>query len=114
MSGENTNMPAQVLSEQIELEKIRDQHSYDFAIKNLEHTVKENQEIRTFLAGNRNAGLIVTGMVILAFFIFFMYALHLGRDTLISDVIKIICGAFGGGGIGYLFGFRRGSATPPK
>ena len=95
------------ISEQVALEMQKDQHTFEYSMRNIELTAQDNREQRAHLAGNRNASLIVIISIILAVFAFFMYALYLGKDAFLTDMLKVIFGAFGGGGIGYALGTRR-------
>lgn len=106
MHGNEENLPAMPENE-VQLEAQKDLHSYQYAMKNVELMAQDNREVREHMAGNRVAGTIVVLVTILAVFIFFMYALHLGKETFLSDMIKVTLGAFGGGGIGYVIGSKR-------
>ena len=104
MSGE---LPArQITPEEIAL--ARDKHQHEFGMRNIELYAQDRREEREFFAGNRKATLTVALAVTTGISIFFIAALFLNKDTLLIDLLKILAGAFGGGGIGYMFGFRRG------
>lgn len=92
---------------QIELERQKDQHTYEYSLKNLELTAQNNREIREVIKGNRNASVFIILISILAVFIFVMYALYLGKDQFLSDILKVIVGGLGGGGLGYAIGKHR-------
>lgn len=111
---DGNNLPQQASLEekdpalaQIELERQKDQHTYEYSLRNLELTAQNNREVREVIKGNRNASLIVILASIFAIFAFVMYALYLGKDQFLSDMLKVIVGGFGGGGIGYAIGKRK-------
>jgi hypothetical protein len=108
MHGDPLAIPSAPNQDILELERIKDQHQYDFAMKSLELTAQDNREARDLFAGNRKAGLIVTLALMLGVFSFFLSALFLNKEEIIVDLMKIIAGAFGGGGFGYAIGIRRG------
>jgi len=105
MPGE---LPAvQPTAQELELAKAKDQHEYDFAVRNLELFAQDRREERELFAGNRRAGLIIVLSLTASISVFFITALFLDKDVLLLDLLKIIAGAFGGGGIGYAWGSRR-------
>lgn len=110
--GVNPVTPTLTQDQMIELEKQRDQHQYDIAVKNLEALSQNNIDMREkFYKGQRNAQIIL-GITVGLIFAFFMTALWLDKDAFITDLIKIISGGIGGGGLGYMAGFKRGRIEP--
>lgn len=47
-------------------------------------------------------------------FVFFMTALALGKDALISDLLMLIIALLGGGAVGYVLGYTAGKNEPPN
>lgn len=105
---EHTPVPSTTgVNNPIELEAQKDAYNFQFAMRNLELTAQDNREQRAHFAGNRRAGMAVILAVVIAVFIFFMYALHLGKDVFLTEMMKVVVSAFGGGGIGYAIGIKK-------
>ena len=103
------DLPArQPTHEELELAKAEDQHGFDFAMRNLELFAQDKREERELYAGNRRVWFIIVLALIGSVSIFFISALYMNKDALLLDMLKMIAGACGGGGIGYIYGFRRG------
>ena len=49
----------------------------------------------------------ITGTLL--FFGFGAYALWLGKEALLSDLLKVVVGALGGGGLGFYLGSKKSS-----
>ena len=116
MDGEQNALVSQDNSPEVnlqvlELEKQKDKHQFEIAKMNLEALAKDSTEMRTHFAGNRKSGTVIMLAIIGTVFIFCMCALFLGKDAFISDLFKIVLGSIGGGGFGYVLGFRRGKMT---
>ena len=98
---------AQPTQGELELAKVEDQHGFDFAMRNLELIAQDKKEEREFLAGNRRVWFIISLAVISGVFISLITAMFLDKDELLMDMLKILAGVLGGGGVGYVYGFRR-------
>lgn len=107
--------PPNVVDPQVyELEKQRDKHQFDIAVKNLEVILVNNREERAVFEGNRKSGFWLMILFSLLIFTFFMTALFMNKDAFIADMLKIIVSCLGGGGVGYVFGYRRGRNEAPN
>jgi hypothetical protein len=62
---------------------------------------------KTFLTSNFRKNLIL-GLAIICATGFSCYALYLDQQDLLQSLMKLAIGAFGGGGFGYVYGFRKG------
>ena len=102
------NFPQQAVTD-VELLKQRDTYQYEIALKNIEATTQNNREIREHFSTINLRATWLFGFIIACLLAFSLYALYLGKENIISDIIKVLFGAFGGGGIGYAFGSKKKS-----
>lgn len=85
----------------------QDKHQFEIAKLSIQTKIQDNREFREHMDRNNNNGKIISLCLIAAVFIFGMFALYLGKEQFLSDVLKVIIGAFCGAGIGYMFGKRN-------
>lgn len=102
------NLPTESVTD-VELLKQRDTYQYQIALKNIEATAQNSREIREHFSTLNLRATWLFGFIILCLLVFSLYALHLGREEIISDIIKVLVGALGGGGIGYAIGSKKNS-----
>ncbi|MDL2267179.1 hypothetical protein LJC46_04230 [Desulfovibrio sp. OttesenSCG-928-G15] len=107
-SGLPTIPNANASPQALELEIQRDKHQYDFAVKNLDATLENNKDMREKFNASRKHSLLFAGIASGLAFIIIMTALFLDKDAFIADMVKILVGALGGAGAGYMSGYRRG------
>lgn len=93
----------------LELLKQQDAHQFEIAKFNIEATLVNQREIRQHLDIVQKRTVVISSTIIGTLFIFAMYALYLNKEAFLSDILKVALGAFGGGGVGYAIGNRRGS-----
>ena len=103
----NDNELAERTEENLDLLRQRETYQYQIAIKNIEETARNNREIREHFNTINLRAVLLVGFFALCVLIFGMYALYLGKENIISDILKIALGAFGGGGLGYAVGSRK-------
>lgn len=101
------NLPVPQQENDLELLKQQDVHQYDIAKMSIEANLKNQHEVRDLMWATTKANVLVILAIVATAFIFFMYALHLGKDAFLSDILKVLVGAFGGGGIGYAIGIQK-------
>lgn len=91
---------------QIELEKQRDSHQYDYALQNLQANAQVHTQ--TLVSNDRinKRGTVLFAIFLALAALFGFAALLLDKEAILSDMLKVIIGAFGGGGFGYVFGVR--------
>ena len=102
------NLPQESVAD-IELLKQRDTYQYQIALKNIEATAQNSREIREHFSAINLRGLWLLCLITLCLLAFSLYALYLGKEEIISDILKVLVGALGGGGIGYAIGIKRNS-----
>lgn len=104
LSPQNQQMNAELLKQQ-------DDHQYDIALRAIEANITNKRELRTHLDNNNKRGMILT--IVLSFFllIFGLAALYLDKESILTDLLKILCGFLGGSGLGYAIGTRK---RPPN
>lgn len=100
-----SNLPAQPDDKDIVLQQ--DMHQYEIAKLSIDANIRNQNEVRALMWANTKAGVLVVLSIIATIFVFFMYALSLGKDAFLSDIIKVMFGAFGGGGLGYAIGIKK-------
>lgn len=109
------NLPAQ---QEISMEVLQqqDEHQYLIAKQTIEANLQNQREIREHFANlakqDKRNGTVIVILFLLLFFAFGFYALSQGKENLLSDLLKVFIGAFGGGGIGYVFGARSNRQPP--
>lgn len=103
------NLPAQQETS-VEFLQQQDEHQYLIAKQTIEANLQNQREIREHFSKlakqEKRNGMIIIILFLLLFFAFGFYALYQGKESLLSDLLKVFIGAFGGGGIGYVFGAR--------
>lgn len=94
----------------------QDAHQYEYANHQLEANLQNQREIRKHLQvinnKNNTTFLIVSLSLLVLFFGFGFFALWLDKEEFLSDIMKVIVGAIGGGGLGFYFGARN--KLPPQ
>ena len=55
--------------------------------------------------------LVMPMTITICVFLFFMYALSLEETDFLMDVLKLVMGAFGGFGIGYVLGKKKSDVS---
>lgn len=91
--------------EQRERESIR---GYEYAKAALHIQVEDRKDERKKELVNSRYGFWIVTLTILSVITLIMYALHLGKEAFVLDIVKVLVGAAGGGGVGYLAGYRKG------
>lgn len=91
----------------IDLLRQQDQHQFEIAQLGIQANLQNGREARAHFDKINENGKTIVLTVIGAAFVFGMFALYLGKEAFLSDVLKVIIGAFGGAGIGYMFGKRK-------
>lgn len=111
MSTETTPALSVPQNEEIELLKQQDDHQFQLANRQLEANLEDRRETRDHFRKihevNSKRGIMLCMTALFLFFGFGALALWLGKEALLSDLLKVFVGAFGGGGIGYIIGFRH-------
>ena len=81
------------------------------SLRAIEANITNKRELRTHLDNNNKRGMILT--IVLSFFllIFGLAALYLDKESILTDLLKILCGFLGGSGLGYAIGTRK---RPPN
>lgn len=96
-----------VKQEEIVLKRQSDQHQYEYAKASLDLQGKDWQDLR------RHRQLLITQilrfctLIVVVIFSFFAYALYLGKDTLVTEIIKALLYAGVSGTGGYYFGKNK-------
>lgn len=119
-SSETVGMDDNFLAPQASSDEFRlqqDKHQYLIAQQTIEANLQNQREIRAHFGElakqDKRNGMTVAVLFLLLFFSFGFYALSQGKESLLSELLKVFIGAFGGGGIGYIFGVRS-SRKPPN
>lgn len=90
--------------EEIELKKKDMEYSYGFSTKALDAKAADNENRRAFLKGLINWSLVTAGILFVILVGFMAYALKLGKDSIVLEIIKIVAlvggGFLGGYGVG--------------
>ena len=99
---------------QLELDKQKDRHQYEVAMKSMEHMAEDNQGYREAVLKNsaslRWFVLAVITLIIAAL----AYALHLGKESVVIEIAKLAVAFLGGGGLGYGYARSRPWPSPPS
>ena len=94
----------------------QDSHQYEYANHQLEANLQNQREIREHIQRinnkNNTTFLIVSLSLLVLFFGFGFFALWLDKEEFLSDIMKVIVGAIGGGGLVFYFGARN--KLPPQ
>lgn len=100
---------AQVVQQQID-----GQRAHEYALALLAAQERDLKDRRRAEAGNGRLGFIFLLVLVVALVSLAAYALSLGKDAFLLDVVKVIAGALAGGGVGYGIGRgkREGDGTP--
>ena len=107
-------IPANVISNpslQVELEKQKDEHAFQYAVSALEAQERDRKAHREYsLHCQKYAGrlLLVAGILITAVII---VAFYCNKEDFLLEALKYIIVGSGGGGIGYSIGIRRKSRS---
>lgn len=99
------------ISEKTALDAQKDRHQYEFACKTLEAQERDRDAHREYHLKAQGNGLkfcagagIVTLVIVIAAFL-------LNKEGFILEVLKYLFIGGGGGGVGFFFGYKRGSRT---
>lgn len=108
MSNEPAPLPK---SDELALLEQQDTHQFEYANRQLEANLQNERERREHVLeltkSNNRAAMTVLILGLVLFFGFGFFALWLGKEAFLSDMMKVIVGAIGGGGIGFYFGTRH-------
>lgn len=111
----NNNLPVKAGNE-VDLLKQQDEHQFIIAKLNIESNLKNQKEVREHFGAlerqQRRNGTIIILVFLVLFFAFGFYALSLDKENFLADVLKVVIGAFGGGGLGYAVGLSRRRPPP--
>lgn len=103
--------PAHPHNAEIELLKQQDEHQFQLATHQIDvnHADRcvDREHFSKLQEKNNQRAFIAFLVLIFLFFGFGAFAIWLGKEALLSDLLKVFVGAFGGGGIGYYLGFRH-------
>jgi len=107
MDGNDTSLVQQQQQPDAELLKQQDDHQYDIAKRNIDATLQNNREIRGHFDKINLRSVLLVGFIVLCMLIFGLVSLYLGKEVILADLLKILCGLIGGSGIGYAIGSRK-------
>lgn len=95
--------------EQISLWKQQDEHQFEYSLEVLKAQERDRNNTRNFSDAihKRTTRAWIYRSIVLAVFI--LIALYLGKDQFLLESMKYLALLFGGGGIGYLYGYKKGS-----
>ena len=93
----------------LSLLKQQDDHQYDIAVRAIDAKREATRDDRIQFNIIHRRSVFLTGFSISCMLIFGLVALFLDKEDVLSDLLKILCGLIGGGGLGYAFGSRKKS-----
>jgi hypothetical protein len=96
---------------EIELQKQQDSNQYEFACKSLDANVEDRKETKEFFSKNFGRFLWFIGVTLTIVVIFSAWALNMGKDALVEDIIKMFFTFAGGLGAGFGVGQWWGKKT---
>lgn len=101
-------------SQELELKKQSDNNSYNYSLQALEANKEDREANRTYYKTIIKATYWFSGLIIFAFFIFLSYALFLGKEKIVMEIIKAILYIAAGAMGGYGFGKRKSKTESDK
>ena len=99
-------------TDEIALRDREGERQLEYALSNLAALKQDAHEHREHLAKTSRTNTLANLAVIVLLLGFILIALSMGKDQFILELTKYTLAALGGGGVGYIWGFKRG-ATPP-
>ena len=98
-----------------ETERKKVENAQEYALRALAAQAEDRKDERQHQAKNTRYGFWVSLLLLVGLIGLTGYAMYANKDQLILEVIKAIVFAGGGGGIGYVLGFKKGekAAGPP-
>lgn len=97
--------------QQLELSRLEAEQNHRYALTLLEAQERDRQDARRHDAINSRMGAWIVTLIIVAVTALVGVALWRDKDALVLDVIKVLAGALGGGGIGYAAGRGRSEGS---
>ncbi len=91
----------------LSLQKQVDQHQFEYSSAALLSQERDRNAQRDHNLASQKISLIAFCCLLLAVVSIVIAAFFLNKDSFLSDCLKYIFGGFGGGGIGYFFGYKR-------
>lgn len=108
---DNQSRELELRKQQLDLEKQKDDHAYQWARQALEAQLTDREKDRAFqLAGRRNSFFFAAGLAVL-FVLFLSTALWLNKDEVVLEIVKAAIFITTGGAGGYAIGRRRIATT---
>ncbi|MEP7340428.1 MAG: hypothetical protein ABI977_22040 [Acidobacteriota bacterium] len=93
---------------ELELRGEESERGHEYATRALEvQTVDLRDDRKTDLVKTKYTYFLVVTLSVLAIALV-SYALNLGKETFVLDIVKVLVGAAGGAGLGYWKGYRKG------
>lgn len=96
-------------SDQIDLLRQQDDHQYQYSLEVLKAQERDREASRANLRAlherSSKMKLWTTGIAA----VFLLAALWLGKDQFLLESLKYLVLIFGGGGVGYMYGYKKGS-----
>ncbi len=114
---ETNNLPVpganpQPSSEQLELLKQQDNNQLNYSLELLKAQERDRAAERAHIQAlhEKSGRAWIWRSLILAGFL--LAALYLGKEEFLTEALRYLAVLFGGGGIGYLYGYRKGQNRP--
>ena len=103
------NVPENFSPEELSLLKQREDHQFEYAMASLQATERDRNADREHSRISQKGGLIFFAGVGIIILVVTIVSLYLDKDDFLLQLAQYVVAAGGGGGIGYLWGYKRGS-----
>lgn len=108
---DNQTKELELKNRQLELEKQKDDHAFEWAKKSIDAQVVDREKQRAFhLRGRRNVFIFATIIVVL-FVGLLISALMMNKDQVVMEIIKAVIFITTGGAGGYAVGRNKGGSS---
>ena len=91
-----------------ETERKKVDNAQEYSLKALDAEVGDRKDEREHEAKSTRYGFWIALVVVVGSLALVGFALYANKDQLILEAIKVLALAGGGGGVGYVIGFRKG------
>lgn len=94
--------------ERLEILKQKDEHQYTYALEVLKAKERDRVEERKFIQQMHNKSNRTWLWRLFMICAFLLIALYMGKEKFLTDALQYLAVLLGGGGIGYVYGYRKG------
>lgn len=104
---DNQTKEIELKSREIDLQKQKDDHGFEFAKTALEAQADDRKQLRAFQLKSKRSGHIFTTIIVLFFIVLLITALAMDKDQVALEIIKAVIFMTTGGAGGYAIGRIR-------